>query len=191
MPRFFLAIFLFAVTSLSLVSCGILRKKPQEEAPPPPEIRDRRIGSIELFNPEQKFVLFKLETPVVMIPGTTLLSRSKEGRIAALKISPERKGYLVSADVISGLPHQGDEVYITKATQEAIIQAAESSGATVNRQTLSATLPEGQAAPANLIPNGLGEDGLPIPGSIPTEQELQSPLPTVTLPPPDVPTELE
>jgi hypothetical protein len=70
------------------------------------------IGVIESVNPEQKFVLVRMDVRMVVAPGTKLESRSVNGGKARLVVTPERKMNFLSADIDEGSPAAGDGVFL-------------------------------------------------------------------------------
>ena len=75
------------------------------------------LGTVEMVNPDARFVVVKLGSNLSMQPGSDLFTIGEDGRRAKLKITPERKGVFVTADVIEGDPRQGDAVLSTAATE--------------------------------------------------------------------------
>lgn len=100
----------------SLSSCGtmqqLLRKKPDKNAATgnPGESKDQIIGTIEMVNPEQRFVLVKTMNRMAVAAGTKLESHSPNGLKSVLTVTPEHKMNFISADITEGYPQQGDIV---------------------------------------------------------------------------------
>jgi hypothetical protein len=62
------------------------------------------IGVIELVNPEQNYVLINCEHRVDIPVGTEIISQGINGTDAKLKVTPERKGNYITADITEGTP---------------------------------------------------------------------------------------
>lgn len=102
--------------ALSLSGCGLIQrglhslkrrsKKPDVAAPS----QDTFIGVVESVNPEQKFVLVRMEMRMAITPGTRLETRPMSGMKSVLVVTPERKLSFVSADISEGFPSRGDYV---------------------------------------------------------------------------------
>lgn len=73
------------------------------------------IGVIELVNPEQNYVLINCEQRHNLPAGTEIISQNADGTKAKLKVTPERKGNYITADIKEGVPQVRDLVlYQTK-----------------------------------------------------------------------------
>ena len=68
------------------------------------------VGIIEFVNPEQKFVLIKMQSHQPMPPGQVLTALDASGALSELAVSPERKGTHLTADIQSGMPRAGNLV---------------------------------------------------------------------------------
>lgn len=68
------------------------------------------IGVIELVNPEQNYVLINCEQRVDIPAGTEIISQGVNGPDGKLKVTPERKGNYITADITQGLPQLRDLV---------------------------------------------------------------------------------
>lgn len=68
------------------------------------------IGVIELVNPEQKYVLINCEHRVDIPAGTEIISQGINGTDAKLRVTPERKGNYITADITQGTPQLRDLV---------------------------------------------------------------------------------
>lgn len=91
---------------------GVIRKARQPKVKETAEdTRPVAIGSIEMVNPDDKFVLARLTSNVVLPNGTELSSMGANGQIAKLKTTPERKGIFITADIVSGEPKKGDIIH--------------------------------------------------------------------------------
>ncbi len=68
------------------------------------------IGVIELVNPEQNYVLINCEHRVDIPAGTEIISQGTNGTDAKLRVTPERKGNYITADITQGTPQLRDLV---------------------------------------------------------------------------------
>ncbi|MDI1311741.1 hypothetical protein [Prosthecobacter sp.] len=68
------------------------------------------IGVIELVNPEQNYVLINCEQRVDIPAGTEIISQGLNGTDAKLRVTPERKGNYITADITQGTPQLRDLV---------------------------------------------------------------------------------
>lgn len=68
------------------------------------------IGTIELVNPEQNYVLINCDQRQNLPPGTEIIAQSPDGSKAKLKVTPERKGNYITADITEGEPRVRDLV---------------------------------------------------------------------------------
>ncbi|NNE92368.1 MAG: hypothetical protein HKN23_12030 [Verrucomicrobiales bacterium] len=84
--------------------------KPEEENSDPVPV-DLPIGNVQMVQAEDRYVLIRSSRAMQMEPGTELMTYSLNGRpTAKLKLSPEKKGMFVVADIVQGQPAQGDRV---------------------------------------------------------------------------------
>ena len=82
------------------------------------------IGVIEMVNPEQNYVLINCEQRVDIPAGTEIISQGVNGSNARLKVTPERKGNYITADITQGMPQLRDlVVYQVKAAEDAAAPA--------------------------------------------------------------------
>ena len=68
------------------------------------------VGVIEMVNPEQNYVLINCEQRMNLAPGTEILSQGVDGSRVKLKVTPERKGSYITADIAEGTPQVRDVV---------------------------------------------------------------------------------
>lgn len=68
------------------------------------------VGVIELVNPEQNYVLINCEQRLNIPVGTEIVSQSADGTKTKLKVTPERKGNYITADITEGAPQVRDLV---------------------------------------------------------------------------------
>ena len=110
-PRLLLV--LVIVTSL-LPGCALWHKfhdkrraAERERIPKPAQL----IGTITLFNTDSAFALIDDGSRPSPSVGTMVQSRSADGSTAQLRVTEVRKRPFVVADIVSGTPHKGDEVF--------------------------------------------------------------------------------
>lgn len=94
-------IFLFLVLGFLLPACSVFKKKPE---PAPSGPRTTFIGTIEMVNPEQNYVLIRCDQPVKLEAGAELVGVDTAGVESRLKLTPERKGRYLTADIKEGQP---------------------------------------------------------------------------------------
>lgn len=89
------------------------------------------IGVIEMVNPEQNYVLINCEQQVDIPPGTEILTQGVNGTNGKLKVTPERKGNYITADIVEGTPQLRDLViYKVDSSNVANQQAQPQAGPT-------------------------------------------------------------
>ncbi|HEY2573359.1 MAG TPA: hypothetical protein VGH65_04790 [Verrucomicrobiaceae bacterium] len=105
---------LLLALSMSLGGCRLLgkwfpkKKKNSANA----GTKDLYIGSIEMVNPEQRFVLVKTGLKLNLQTGWRLETRPLSGVKSVLTVSPEQKMNFLSADIVEGYPQKGDIVVL-------------------------------------------------------------------------------
>lgn|GEM_PF-451526 len=117
---------------LGLSSCTYLESKFGAWTPASSKksAEDKRIGEakvigvIELVNPEQNYVLINCEQRVDIPPGTEIISQGTNGTDAKLRVTPERKGNYITADITQGTPQLHDLVVYKVVRGEAAAPAA-------------------------------------------------------------------
>lgn len=83
-----------------VTGCASKKKKPE----PSGTGQATLIGMIEMVNPEQNYVLIRCEPMPNLQPGTELIALSATGERCKLVLTPEKKGYYVTADIKEGNP---------------------------------------------------------------------------------------
>lgn len=182
--------FLAVLLLLPCGSCGTVGKlmakkeKTSKEDKKDDGKRDTVIGTIELVNPEQKFVLIRAQGRYIIQPGTKLHALSESGVKSVLQISPESKQTFLSADILEGFPQRGHTVIVpydpTAETGPPSTVATDVTSQTARGTHLWA--PEDDPVPG--VPPGARSSsapGNPVPGSIP------APGPSAALPPVSIP----
>jgi len=97
-------------------------QKAAEEAeaaakPAAPQPESASIGTVHMVDHTHDFLLIRASRNTSIQYGTPLISQSPGGKQSAeLKLSPERKGAFLVADIVKGSPDVGDVVKMTGAT---------------------------------------------------------------------------
>jgi len=93
--------------AMTVSGCGLFRKKPK---PPPPASPRVLIGTVHMTNPALNFALIQTPGRASIPEGADLISSNEGGETSRMKVSPERKGVFMTADIVSGEPQKGDAV---------------------------------------------------------------------------------
>ncbi|MBB5033035.1 hypothetical protein [Prosthecobacter vanneervenii] len=121
-----------AALLLGLSSCSYLASKyaaaklRSQKSALDKSIREAKvIGVIEMVNPEQNYVLINCEQQLDIPAGTEIISQGVNGTNGKLKVTPERKGNYITADIVEGTPQLRDlVVYKVDSSNVATQQAA-------------------------------------------------------------------
>lgn len=108
----------FLCFAVMLSQCATKPKDTDSSASEKPKKDPVAVGIVEFVNPEQKFVLIKMQSREPMPPGQILTALDATGSLSELSVSPERKGLHLTADIKSGMPRAGNLV-IYRAAPEA------------------------------------------------------------------------
>ena len=101
-----------ALVLLGLLLNGGCSSTPDQE-PEDLSGRARMVGLIEMVRPNERFVLIRSLVAVTEPAGTELLSYSRDGtETGRLRLSAERRRSMLTADVLSGNPSDGDYAVI-------------------------------------------------------------------------------
>lgn len=95
---------------LSLISCG-LSKKQEKPEPKLDSKAPQLIGRVSSVPADKRFVLIQSYGAAKFETGAILTTRGPDDRNGNLKVTGERMGQFVAADVQSGAPAVGDGVY--------------------------------------------------------------------------------
>ncbi|HEY1082664.1 MAG TPA: hypothetical protein VGE29_10400 [Prosthecobacter sp.] len=170
------ALFLVSV----LPGCGLFRKKKKPEAPKP-----TLIGIVEMVNPEQNYVLVRCENIPPLDVGTELTALDATGVESKLKVTPERKGRYLTADIVSGQPRVTNLVLIKAGAEIKPPPPSPPPPPTMPSQPTVAPLPMP-------MPFNLPVDNSPAPASGGVETLSPGSAPAITVPPlPSAGNELE
>lgn len=88
------------LAALLLPGCSLFKKKPKPDTGPKTTV----VGVVEMVNPEQNYVLIRTEQPLGYGAGTELTVMDASGNESKLKLTPEKKGRFLTADIVSGQP---------------------------------------------------------------------------------------
>ena len=109
---------IFALLVALLPGCGVLTHLQQKrrvaalKKSAGPQLRwTQLIGTIALVNTEGKYVLIDSGSRPSPAVGTTLQNRPEGSPPAELHVTEIRKRPFVIADIVSGIPQEGDDVY--------------------------------------------------------------------------------
>lgn len=143
-------------------SCASLRfGKPKQAADTTPETpAEVFVGTIELVNPEQDFVLIRCEVIPVLPDQAELTAVGADGSESKLVLAPERKGRHLTADIRDGSPQLRQLVVYRRSPSSASPSPA------APEAPATPTPPAAPPSPAGLptLP-GLPPGYLPSPGS--------------------------
>jgi len=105
-------VFLFScLLMMSLPGCTYLARKAFEK--PIKRLMDNRvgqallIGTIDMVNPEQNYVLIHCDSRPTLEAGVELIAVDSNGQKSKLVVTPERKGNYLTADIKDGMPVVG------------------------------------------------------------------------------------
>lgn len=174
---------LLLLPAFLLTACGTsqrLAKKTEESAPAGP--KNTLIGIVEMVNPEQKYVLIRCEQLPKLEAGAELIALDATGTETKLKLTPERKGRYLTADIVEGQPRVMNLVLLRTGGSPTPAQAPET--------TPTPAAPELQPIP--LIPETDSQallqpvlpDQPPMQPINPTSSVPSTPAPTLDLEPP-------
>lgn len=157
MRRLLLLLLLPLATSCSSLRFG--KTKPAADTPPeaPAEIL---VGTIELVNPEQDFVLIRCEVIPVLPDRAELTAVGADGSESKLVLTPERKGRHLTADIREGSPQLRQLVIYQRSPSSAPASPAAPEAPATPAAPASPPMPGGLPS----LP-GLPPGYLPSPGS--------------------------
>jgi hypothetical protein len=131
-------VFLFScLLMLCLPGCSHLASKALQK--PLKKLQDNRvgqallIGTIEMVNPEQNYVLIHCDSRPTLDAGVELIALDSNGNKSKLVVTPERKGNYLTADIKEGMPAVGS-LALQKVQESDTLPAAP---ATTNGQPAS------------------------------------------------------
>ena len=117
-PRFLLLFFLCVACLCAGCTTRNPNRKPsakavaaQEEELKKESKQHRLVGTIVLVNLDQHFVLIDTGSSYPAAAGTALKSFADGSETGVLAVSPEVKAPFMIADIVSGTPHKGDQVF--------------------------------------------------------------------------------
>ena len=105
--RLFNTCFLAVTLGVAGFGCATKPKRPPAAGVPVPHL----VGTVELVNEPLGFVLIDAGSLYLPGAGKALKCFSNGTESGVLTVSPERKGPFVTADIVKGSPHKGDQVF--------------------------------------------------------------------------------
>ncbi len=155
-----------ALACILLAGCSALKNKP------PKEDKDDDstvlVGIVEMVNPEQEYVLIRCEQMPAFSPGTELVAVSALGERSRLVLTPERKGWYITADIREGRPEVTHLVIHERAGAAGKLTPAPAT------PLIQPAMPPGQQQPSTLslpslpgLPEGFETSASPLPSSEP------------------------
>ncbi len=155
---------------LTLSSCATVRGWLHHTKTGVPEDRTKdlpvQVGTVESVNPDAKFVLVRLLANMAVTPDTILTVTGTDNRIAKLKVTPERKGIFITADIVEGEPVKGDPVSFIAPNKPA---ATDQPAITSTEPALPGVPPD--ALPTiSIRPGEAAQETLPLPVQSPVTQ---------------------
>lgn len=135
-----------------LLTCILAACASKPESKPKPTGQSTLIGMVEMVNPEQNYVLIRCDQVLSLNAGTEVTALRSDGHKSKLVLTPERKGYYLTADIKEGQPAVSDLVLIQSG----------------NLPTKEASLPPSPAAPVQpSAPGSSGSFTMPLLPEIP------------------------
>lgn len=106
-------VFLFScLCMLSIPACsylaGNILRKPLKKFQDSHMGQAVLIGSIEMVNPEQNYVLIHCDSRPMLNAGVELIALDANGQQSKLVVTPERKDNYLTADIKEGMPSVGN-----------------------------------------------------------------------------------
>lgn len=179
---------LLGLSSCSYFANKIAAWKASKKSPAEKRIGEAKvIGVIEMVNPEQNYVLINCEQRMNIPAGTEVLSQGVNGTDARLRVTPERKGNYITADITLGIPQLRDLVIYQVKSDDVDTQPA-----TTIAPTTAPTTAMGAGAPltpvmqADVLPalNAPYQPPAPFqPSGVPATAGAPPPLQQGPLPP--------
>ncbi len=158
-------------TACILVACA---SKPKPE--PKAAGQSTLIGMVEMVNPEQNYVLIRCDQVLSLESGTEVTALRADGRKAKLVLTPERKGYYLTADIKEGQPAVSDLVLIQTGSLP-------SSTATATVPAAPPVQPKAPDSPGSYTMPLLPQIPLTLPSASPAPGDMpaKTPEPTIYL----------
>lgn len=86
--------------------CAYFHRKPAPVTSSP-----RLVGTVAHVDAQLGFVLVDVGSLYTPAPGAAMKCFADGEETAVLAVSPERKRPFISADIVKGTPHRGDQVF--------------------------------------------------------------------------------
>lgn len=104
-----------ALPSCALIGKGMSKlpwKKKKKQQSGKDDDASRLVGTVEMVNPEQRFVLIRTHGKLAIGAGQELTVMDPSGAQSKVKVSIERKLDFLTADIIDGTPRTGSMVLL-------------------------------------------------------------------------------
>jgi hypothetical protein len=157
-----------------LAGCDMLKSNRAETKPEqtPAGGGQALIGMVEQVNPEQRYVLIRCEQVLGLPAGTELTALDASGAKSRLVLTPERKGYYLTADIKEGSPQVNNLVMYRSASSAAA--ASQPQPAIAPIPPTAATTPGGTEPALPMVAPALPP---PAGGTLPLEPPASPPPP--------------
>lgn len=154
-----------------LCQCAALQKtRSEKKEEDKPKTQTLLIGTVELVNPEQRYVLIQCDPSMILGAGTELTCLDATGTTSTVVITPERKGNFVAADIKEGTPRVKNLVLrVIHTDLDALVDSPAVVAPPTSTPAVSAPMP---------VMNGPLDSGLP-----PLEQDPTIEPGSVSIPP--------
>lgn len=103
--------FMLLILALVLPACGLLKPKPKAKPKTVEKPTTLVVGTVEMVNPEQHYVLIRSDRGRDLPAGTELVVMAADGTRSTVVLTPERKGTFLTADIKDGQPATMGLVY--------------------------------------------------------------------------------
>jgi len=115
------------LVGLSIGGCRSLlptdREKEEEAVSGVPSAIKLPVGTVHLVDAEEGFVLVRSSRFLEVEPERELIVTDLSGQESArLRVSPARKGTLLTADILAGKPEVGQHVLMEQSTRDSEIE---------------------------------------------------------------------
>ncbi len=111
MRPFLRPLLVIALATFLLPGCSLLDKFHRKRRATVTPKHEQLIGTVVLINTDIAFALIDNGSQPSPSVGATLQCRSADGSTAQLKVTAVRRRPFIVADIVSGTPGKGDEVF--------------------------------------------------------------------------------
>lgn len=141
------------------------------------------IGTVEMVNPEQRFVLVRTQGKIAMSAGQELTVVDSSGVESKIKVSPERKLDFLTADIVSGNPKAGGMVFF-KYDKKALPPSDPNPPPTPPPPSITPAPSPDQPPPSPVSSSEFLKPGANLPVPPPPPPRSSSPIPPQRVPQP-------